>query len=230
MSGWPVGMPKGVQGNAEPWPADYGAIDGAPLNIITLSAAGTIPLPSGCYIEVTGTFTSGWVIQPNGSGAGNVPLVPTACFPAPRDSKLIVSAAGGGSPVLIIWPRHIGERISQGRGFAPGGSTPGGSSPKATPTQFTTGGLKTPAIAGTAIVGPVTVPTAAVVITDQANASPIYFAETQAKAALLGAAGGGQPLYGAGADVFPLLPGGNDTLWAASADALQLCYVRSEVA
>ncbi len=228
---WPVGFGLGVEGEARPYPQDMDPALSCPIAIISLSAAVTLPLPRGCYVEVSGAFSSGWVIQPNGSGNGNVPLVATACFPVPRDGNLIVSVAGGGTPVLIIWPRHIGERICASRGFAPPGTNTSGSvSPKAAPSTFTTQGLKTPAIAGTSIASVAAggVPTAFVIITDQANASPIYFAETQAKAALLGAANGGQPLYAAGADVFPVMPGG--ALWAASVDAAQLCYVRSEVA
>lgn len=226
---WPVGMPKDVQGAGNPWPQTFDPTINVPRTLISLSAAGSFPIARGCWIEVSGVIGSGWTFQPEGASGPTLPLVAGACFPAPKDGVLIVNAAGSGVPVLIVWPPHLGVQIAQGRGYAPPGSMTGGSlSPKASPTQFTTGGLKTPAIAGTNLSGVVTVPTALVVITDQANASPIYFAETQAKAALLGAAGGGQPLYAAGADVFPLPVGGS--LWAASVDAAQLCYIRSEVA
>lgn len=132
-------------------------------------------------------------------------------------------------PEGVSWARFR-SKVGAWSGGGFGGATGTGTiiPPKGSPIKFTTNGRAAPAIAGTAIVSAVTVPTAVVVITDQTNASPIFFADTQAKAALLGAAGGGQPLYAAGADVFPLDVG--ESLWAASADGLQLCYIRREVA
>lgn len=228
MSSWPVGFPLNVGGNANAIPQAFDATINVPRTIFPVAATGSFPIGRGMWIEVTGYFGAGWTFQPEGAQGPSVPLVAGACFPAPKDGILLVNAAGSGSPVIVVWPPHLGPLVAQGRGFAPPGSVSGALSPKASPASFVADGLKTPAIVGTNISGVVTVPTSVVVITDQANASPIYFAETQAKAALLGAAGGGQPLYGAGADVWPLPVGGS--LWAASVDALQLCYVRREIA
>lgn len=229
MSSWPVGFPLPVGGNANAIPQQFDATINVPRTIFTVAAVGSFPIGRGMWIEVTGFFGLGWTFQPEGAQGPSVPLVAGACFPAPKDGILIVNAAGAGSPVIVVWPPHLGPIVAQGRGFAPPGSAiTGGISPKAAPASFVADGLKTPAIAGTNLSGVVTVPTAVVVITDQGNAQPIYFAETQAKAALLGAANGGQPLYAAGADVFPLQVG--DSLWAASVDAAQLCYVRREIA
>lgn len=121
--GIPIGFPLNVQGGAQPWQQEFDPALSAPVNIIPLSGTTTIQLPRGSYIEVTGNFSSGWVIQPNGAGAGNVPLAVSACFPAPRDGNLIVSAAGTGTPILIIWPQSIGREIARGRGFAPPGTS-----------------------------------------------------------------------------------------------------------
>lgn len=88
-------------------------------------------------------------------------------------------------------------------------------------------GLKTPAAGGSQITPSSSSVVAFRVVMDQANANPIVAAETQAKAALLLAAGGGAPTYAAGLLVWPISQG---ALWLASSTGTENCYVLEDFA
>jgi len=127
----------------------------------------------------------------------------------------------GGTLELYYWALHGDESLEAISALAEmlhAGADSKSSRNVATASQ----GRITPAAAGTQVTPSDSTVTEMRVFVDQTNANPIVIAETQAKAALLLAAGGGVPGYPTAIITIPCKSG---QVWLASSTGTELCYV-----
>lgn len=157
-------------------------------------------------------------------GANWEPMAPG--FPYPAYAKFRKASSGvGGTLALRYWMLEDAndlDKITNLSHLLAGAAGKGGISDLGNANSR---GLITPAIAGTQVVPSSSGVTVIRWRTDANNTNPVFAAETQAKAALLNAAGGGYPTYATGEDWWPVKLG---NLFLASASGVEKVYVREE--
>lgn len=190
--------------------------------ISTIPAAGLeIEGARDGWVELAGAFSGcTWRWGESSSGNGDVPASLGDFFPLDRNGRGILLAPSGAAGTVrwTIWDFSTGLVRAMSRATVSSISrTPSGAS--AIPDQVVSDGVLVASIAGAQATN-FARGTSGRVVTDQNNAiGGVYIADTQAKAALLGAAGGGTPLYATGTKTWAGI------LWVASAAGTDKTYI-----
>lgn len=191
------------------------------IDLKTLPAVATkVHVGRSPAVVLVGEF-SGLRVSEDG-GAIHTPARPWSVWIPDEDGKLHMLSAAGNAGSAFAVPFGSVQAALDYVEAKRGTSTSSGAAGDANAyTVDATTGIQTPTVAGLDL----TSATARVqtILARFNNAAAVYIADTQAKAALLDAAGGGFELTGGASKRW------KGTLWVAAQDALQRVFVNQEV-